>query len=320
MSKKLSTLVGALVGFAVVAAISFNRQWIKDQYIVKTTSLAPQSQNLANDLMLTPRANFLFKASQPLVEDSQAFNAACRSVAKEQSIVLGCYTQQRIYIYNVTDQRLNGVQQVTAAHELLHAAYQRMPTNERNEVNKLLESTADTISDARFKDTLAEYRRTEPDQIDNELHSIIGTEIAVLPEALEVHYQKYFTNRSKIVDYAKQYETTFTDLDNQIKSYDTELNALRGEKESLEKTLAAEQSSIEAENTRLNSLRRSGDTAAYNDAVPGYNQSVKTYNANIARLKEIIAQYNDIVDKRNQLATTQNNLTKQLDSTYQPLQ
>ena len=41
-----------------------------------------------------------------------------------KTAVLGCYANREISIFNVTDQRLDGIREVTAAHEMLHA--QRM--------------------------------------------------------------------------------------------------------------------------------------------------------------------------------------------------
>jgi hypothetical protein len=320
MKKSRGSLLATVV-LVILGLVAFlNRQLIRDNYIVRTTSLTSASQTIGSDLSLTSSAGFIYRASQPEVRAATQFNQSCKSVAREQSIVLGCYTNQRIYIYDVADQRLNGVKQVTTAHELLHAAYLRMPSSEKTEVNKLLETTADSISDPRFKATLAEYRKTEPDQIDNELHSIIGTEIAVIPAALEKHYQKYFTNRQKIVSYSKQYEETFTSVQDQIKDYDQQLSDLKNRKDSLEKSLPNEQSSIEAENQRLNALKSSGGIASYNAAVPAYNASISQYNTDVATLKQVIATYNSLVEKRNQLATTQNDLAHQLNSNYQTLE
>lgn len=321
MSKKLSLGVVAFA-VAVIGAVGLvsNRQLIKDHYIVSTTQLSPASASLAQDIALTDSADFTYQASQPAVDDAAEFNAACKDVAHEQSIVLGCFTKQRIYIYNVTDPRLAGVKQVTAAHELLHAAYLRMSSSERTEVDALLAQTAATIKDQRFKDTLEEYRQSEPDQINNELHSIIGTEIAVLPTALEKHYQKYFKDRQKIVNYAKSYQDTFTELSDQIKSYDAQLLGLKNRKDTLENRLEGEQSSLQTESSRLQSLRSAGNTSAYNNAVPGYNELARRYNDDVAELKQIINSYNQIVDARNKLATTQNDLAQQLNSNYSPTQ
>jgi hypothetical protein len=318
MKKRVFSVFGlVLVAFTLLGVTQ--RQTIKDYYIVQTQPLGNQSSALAQNLSLTPNASFLYKASQPQVQPAEAFNQSCKSVAHEHSIVLGCYSRQRIYIYNVADTRLNGVKEVTAAHELLHAAYERMSQKEKTELNKTLTATADSIDDQRFKDTLAEYRRTEPGQLENELHSILGTEIAVLPTKLEEHYRKYFTNRSQIVSYAKQYEDSFTSLDSKIKQYDQQLADLKAQKELQENSLNQLQTDIESERARLDQLKNSNETEEYNAAVPGYNAKIQTYNSDITTLKQIIQSYNQIVEARNSLASTQNDLVKQLDSSYKSL-
>ncbi len=305
-----------VIGFFVALT---NKQWIKDQYIVSTTQLQPASVAVLENISLTDQATFLYKASRPEIQTSSAFTASCKNVAHEQSIVLGCYTGQRVYIYDVQDERLEGVKQVTTAHELLHAVYERMSTTERQNINAALLSTANSIEDERFKETLAQYRRTEPDQIENELHSILGTEITVLPQKLEDHYAKYFKDRKKIVAYAKQYETAFNELDSQIKTYDEELATLKVKKQSLEATLAQQQIAVETDRKKLDALRGS-DPQQYNQLVPQYNAKIQSYNANITAVKQTVTDYNKIVEKRNALASTQNDLVKQLDSSYQALE
>lgn len=312
-----AVLVVALMGMAL--GVLANRQLLRDYFIVQTTALQPESDALSARLDLTNSGTFLYKASQPEVQSANEFNDSCKSVAHEHSIVLGCYTRQRIFVYNVTDKRLEGVQEVTAAHELLHAVYERMPQSEKDELNLLLTATANSIGDQRFRETVDEYKRTEPGQLENELHSILGTEIAVLPAKLEEHYKKYFSNREKIVSYAKQYEEAFTSIDSKIKDYDAQLATLKTEKTTLESSLRTQQQEIEAEKARLNALRSSGDIAAYNAGVPVFNKKIQNYNATISDLQRIIDQYNNIVVNRNSLAATQNDLVKQLDSNYNPL-
>ena len=315
--KRRLLIIGGFVFFAgILAGVCLNQQLIRDTYIVRTTDVQPAAQAIAGNLDLTSSAQFTYDASQPEVQSSQLFNQSCGGVTREHSRVLGCYTRRRLYIYDVNDPRLTGVKEVTAAHELLHAAYERMSLQERRDVDSLLQTTAASIQDQRFKDTMAEYKRTEPDQVNNELHSIIGTEIGVIPSALESHYAKYFKDRAKIVAYSKQYESTFTELADQIKGYDTQLANLAARKDQLEKSLAGLQSALDNNRSKLQALRTSGDTTAYNAGVPGYNQQIATYNQSVNELKQLVSTYNEIVQKRNALATTQNELVKQLDSNY----
>jgi len=320
MKRRVVSVVSTVLTVALLAGAFLNRQVLKDQYIIHSTTLQPEAASLLQNIDLTSYGTQVYKASEPLVESSDSFNQSCNSVAKEQSIVLGCYTKQRFYVYNVTDQRLNGVREVTAAHELLHAMYERIPADEKASLNLQLLSAADQVQDQRFKDTLAEYKRTEPDQLPDEIHSILGTEIVVLPQPLEAHYAKYFKNRAVIVNYAKQYEAAFTALDNQIKQYDSQLTDLKQQKTDLEKSLTTQQTAVESAKTRLDTARSSGDIANYNQQVPGYNDLIRSYNQTVTNLKQLVDTYNNIVATRNNVASTQNELVQQLDSTYKPIQ
>ncbi|MFO0971566.1 MAG: hypothetical protein U0520_04460 [Candidatus Saccharimonadales bacterium] len=296
-----------------------HRQYVKDQYVVYRNPLQAQTAALLPKLDLTSGGAFLYKASQPEVLDAANFNQACGGVHREHSIVLGCYTKQRFYVYNVTDARLQGVQEVTAAHELLHAVYERLSPDEKETLNQQLRTAAAAIQDERFVATLEQYKKTEPGQVDNELHSILGTEIAILPESLEAHYRHYFKDRSKIVTYAEHYADTFSEIDTKIKAYDDKLTQLKEQKESMEASLAAQQRSIESQRTRMDQLQSADNIEQYNQLVPGFNGLVRAFNDDVATLKDVIANYNLIVAQRNELAATQNDLLKQLDSSYQTI-
>lgn len=168
----------------------------------------------------------VFYASQPSVDDAADFNKNCKSV-EQNSATLGCFTGDRIYIYNVTDARLDGIRETTAAHEMLHAAYQRLDTAERQRVNKLLELEYDKLkNDKDFSARMALYARTEPGERDNELHSIIGTEVSAINPELETYYKKYFANRQVIVKLHDAYNSTFTDLSTKKDALVSQLMAL----------------------------------------------------------------------------------------------
>jgi hypothetical protein len=317
--RRALALISTIVFLSIFGWVLINRQWLHDVFIINSSDLQPQAAALKNNLNLTSSADFMYEASRPEVQPASQFNQSCANVQREQSIVLGCYTKQRFFVFDVDDARLAGVKEVTAAHELLHAAYERMSTKERQKIDKLLLSAANNIQDQRFKDTLAQYQRTEPDQIANELHSILGTEISDLPTELETHYSKYFKNRKAIVAYANQYESTFTSLENQIKQYDEQLIELKNTKEGLESRLQGLKVKIESDQQRLDSLRSSNNVAAYNQAVPEFNANVRLYNSLVTQLKQVVSEYNSIVEQRNTLATTQSDLVKELNSNFQTL-
>ena len=315
MIKKFVSIVIVLSAIIATTWGIVHRQFVRDWYIVHTTVVQPAALTLEPRLDLTPKADFLYKASQPEILNGSSFNKACESVAREQSIVLGCYTQQHVYVYNVTDNRLQGVQEVTASHELLHAVYDRMSPDDKKLVNTEVEQAAAAITDPRLAETIAEYKKTEPGQVDNELHSILGTEYGVLPEKLEAHYAQYFTDRAKIVAFSDAYQKQFTDLENQIKSYDHQRTVLRSQIEDNEKTLSNLESQLNTKQNSLSSLR-SSDVNAYNAQVPAFNALVARYNSLVKIVSGQITQYNQIVVTRNSFSTILNNLTEKLDSTY----
>lgn len=315
VSVSILIIVLAVVGFAVL-----NRQWVRDMYVVQTTDVQPVADSLKQQLSLTDHADFLYQASLPEVLKAGEFNQSCADVQREQSIVLGCYTRQRFFVYDVDDERLSGVKEVTAAHELLHAVYERLSQKEKNEIDVLVLEVAKTINDERFQATLAQYQETEPDQIPNELHSILATEISELPSELELHYSKYFNNRPSLVGYANQYAETFTSLSKQIDDFDSQLQGMKSSITEQEASLEIQNQELESIRLEMQAFRGSGATEEYNGLVPQYNQLVQVYNQDIATLKLNIKDYNDLVEKRNNLASTQNDLAKELNSNYQPLQ
>src|SRR5688572_22638764 len=80
---------------------------------------------LADDTNMTDTGRRLFYVNYPEVNDRNTFSEHCDF--GEESIVLGCYVSgQGIFLFSVDDPRLKGIVQVTAAHEMLHAAYERL--------------------------------------------------------------------------------------------------------------------------------------------------------------------------------------------------
>lgn len=318
--KKIFAGVGVLILAAGLWLVAFQQQAIKDHYIARTAPLSSEMQAIHDNLDLTEQGSLLFRASRPQLLEADDFNTACHQIHKELSIVLGCYAAQRFYVYNVDDPRLRGIQEVTAAHELLHAVYERLSEEERATVNASLEHTARAIQDERFQETVEAYRQAGPEHVNNELHSILGSEIAVLPSELEAHYARYFKDRTKIVAYAAAYESAFIEIEESISDFDEQLADYTRRKEQLELSLGVQQQELATQREEMARARASGAIEEYNRQVPVFNQGVRQYNQDIATLQSIIRSYNEVVQKRNALAMSQRELMQQMDSTYEPLE
>jgi hypothetical protein len=257
----------------------------------------------------------MFYVSRPKIEDGQDFNSHC-SKTGEKTVVLGCYTAQKIYVYHVTDSRLNGVVQVTAAHEMLHAAYERLNDTAKADVNKMLEAELPKVTDERLKGLIDLYNKTEPGELLNEMHSILGTEYGNLTPELETYYKQYFTDRSKVVGFANGYQAVFFASQQKITALAGQLDALKGQIDTNTQLLAQQKATLDADAAELARLR-SSDTAAYNRAVPPYNAKVVAYNNLVYATRKLIDQFNALVAEHNNEAAAQNSLYNSLDSHYQ---
>ncbi len=293
------------------------RQALFDDYRLFNYQPSTTITKLADDTTMQTAARRLFFVYHPEIDDKTTFNSHCRE--DEQTIVLGCYVEgQGIYIFNVTDTRLEGIEQVTAAHETLHAAYERLSSKDRNKVDAMTAAAFNQLADQSLKDRIELYRKKDPSSVPNELHSILGTEAATLPSDLEQYYKRYFKDRSKVVAYAENYAAAFTERKNQIDSYDQQLNDLKNQIDSLQATLAAQLNQLNSLKATMDELKGSGQISAYNKQVPAYNSLVYVYNTNINKLSVLISQYNDIVPKRNDLATEEQTLYDAIDSRLVP--
>lgn len=197
--------------FVAAIWLFFNRQYAIDQVSVWAYTPSAEIENIENRLDLTSKGSFYFHASHPEVASAQSFNQVCPR-QEPGSPILGCYSEGQIYIYNVTNEKLDGIEEVTAAHEMLHAAWDRLSSGEQQRIGNLLRNEYVNQKDADFKKRMDYYARTEPGQLENELHSIIGTEFANISSELEAYYAQYFSDRSKVLTLHKQYNSIFETL------------------------------------------------------------------------------------------------------------
>lgn len=232
MPPKKSRILKFLISIVLIGLFTIlliNRQLIIDQINIWQFKPSNEINYISDSISLTPRGKFVFYSGTPSIESTQKFNEVCGDTEKSTAI-LGCYSRQRIYIYDINDKRLDGIKQVTAAHEMLHAAYDRLSAIEKNKINILLNSEYEKLkNDKRFSSRMALYAKTEPGQRDNELHSIIATESLDINSELETYYSLYFKDRHKIVDLYKNYSTVFIELENRAEQLSLELAQLRSD-------------------------------------------------------------------------------------------
>lgn len=239
----------------LVAAVAlfYNRQAILDDITAWRFTPSAELVTLEDNAGLNQTGKFYLSASQAEISDKAAFNTACGKLQNERTVVIGCYTgaDKRIYIYNVTDAQLDGVKETTTAHEMLHAAYDRLSASDRTYVDGLLTAEKAKITDTRILSLIKEYEKSEPDEVVNELHSIFGTEVRDLSPELETYYARYFSDRLKVVALKEKYEKVFTDLASKQTALVAELNTLATDVNTRQKAYEA---SLDALNTDIESF------------------------------------------------------------------
>ncbi|MEK7152729.1 MAG: hypothetical protein AAB834_02175 [Patescibacteria group bacterium] len=312
-----------LLAFLIAGNVTvwIQRDQIADWWRLRNYQAPNDITILVDDTTMTDLAGHLFYVNHPVLEGKQAFNDHC-SDRGEETAVLGCYhgNRQGIYLYAITDLRLQGVRQVTAAHEMLHQAYDRLGRNERSRVDKLLQAYySDGLTEADVKAKIDSYKKQGADLV-NEMHSIFGTEVRTLPPELEEYYARYFGNRLKVVGYGEAYQAEFTRRKNLVKQYDTQLADLKSRINSNKSALGVKLDYLKTIEKEIDQDAAVHDQAGYEADVRAYNDMVGAYNAQLVITRNLIEQHNDIVAERNDIAVQEHELQEALDSRLEPTQ
>ncbi len=315
-------IIGGVIAVSFLYVIAWQRWNVVDAIKLYHYQAPSQVVNLSTETTMTTYARHVFYVNHPQVQNKSDFNLSCKSYG-EQTIVLGCYhpNQNGIFVYAVNDSRLNGVQQVTAAHEMLHAAYDRLSTSERSHVDAmLLDYYAHDLHDQRILDTIASYKKTEPRDVVNEMHSVFGTEATNLPAPLENYYKRYFTNRAVVVALANSYQAEFTSRQQAVASDDLQLKTIKAQVDANNRSLTVQHAALETQLAEMNAERSSGNIAAYNANVAVYNTGITSYNQLVDQTSQLIASYNQLLVARNKLALEVNQLDQAISSQANTLQ
>lgn len=312
MKKFVSFLIALAFAITPFVAIA-ERQAIFDWWRLRDYMPSSRIVEIANTTTMTETGRHLFYVYHPELQDETAFNESCDF--SEQSIVLGCYVSGRgIYIYDVTDERLQGIQEVTAAHEVLHVAYERLSSKERQRIDSLTLQTFNQLDDQRIKDTIEAYRKRDPEIVANELHSILATEVRQLPAELEEYYARYFNDRSAIVTLSERYEQAFSERKARAEQLTTQIEAIKQQITDLEQRLRSSRQGLESEFQALESQRSNAEPNSFNARVRAYNAMVQRYNADVQRSYALIDQHNALVAEYNQVVVEEKELIEAIDS------
>ncbi len=224
--RKRNTQLASVLMVALITLLAVvYHQWIVDAFHYVSYQPSKAVASISQTTNLTDTGKFYFYASRPDIAGRSTFNDECQRMEAD-SPVLGCYVSQRIYIFDVTNKQLSGIEEVTAAHELLHAVWERMSDADRNKLSEHLQSDYKKVRDKDLIERMKYYKKYEPGEENNELFSILGTEFRNLSAPLEKEYAKYFADRLAIVSFHENSQAVFDRLSNKAASLASRLNSL----------------------------------------------------------------------------------------------
>jgi chromosome segregation ATPase len=332
------------VGLVAIGLLIANQPLLEEWLNILPPAPSAEIERLARATTMTPSAQRLFYRQQPSIESQRAFLSQCQ--VPNKAIMLGCYVQRgrvgKIVLQQVTDPRLSGTMEVTAAHEMLHAAYAQLNSSERHQLDDRLSRAAKRVKDQRLLSVLQEYRAQDIGLYRNELHSHLGTELADLGDPqLEQYYQRYFHDRQRIVAFANRSSSTLRKLDKTAANLKPEIDQLEAELQQLEQILQAAEARLKNSHQNLNVLQtqlqstkslaeaalRQGSLeadqlatefalqkASFNQQVDQHNELAQLQASRIAAFNNQVKTYKQKIKQYNQAARESRNILDSLTS------
>ncbi len=252
--------LAALTVFALLVAAGFlwvNRVEIRAYADAMSYVETPELNAIESKLDLTKRGSVLYRASHPTLTATSDFMKRCSGVdSSDGGHLLGCYTgSNQIHLFKVDEPTLEGIVEVTAAHELMHAAWARFPHSDRDLlIDRLFTFYEEYQKDhPEFVTRMDVYGSLGKASFANELHSVFATEVRELPDWLEEHYARWFRDREVVLDQFDNYHAVFESLQAEADSLQERMRTLRDEVEAA--------------------------SAHYHAAVEQFNRDVREFNA-----------------------------------------
>jgi SecDF, P1 head subdomain len=265
-------------------------------------SKSEQMIELVDRTTMTASARVIVGRANPRLDDKERFRSDCKTPEASSTLVLGCYVRGEVFVLRVDRPDLAPVMVVTTAHEMLHAAYERLPTRERARVDALLDDFYATVQDEQFRALVDSYDRDEPGHRSSELHSLVPTQIATLSPELERYYRRYFRDRAAIVADLQRYNGVFLELKARSDQLRGELDALKAQLADLDTRLESAKGRAEQLTDQIASLRGEGRIAESNNLVDAQNTAVDEYNGLVEEYNTLVVAHNEKVTEINAVA------------------
>lgn len=284
------TLRKWLFGSLIVTVLLLVVFWqpISDTATVTFSSASPEIKQAGRDAGLNMHGQAIFLSNDPEYVDADTIAVDCPH--EKEIIEYGCYlpSSHKIYILQISDSKLKPTELTSVAHETLHAVWNAMSYDEREQIG----SDLTTFYNSKTSETLTEdavpYQKEDSATFVNELHSLAGSEVDLseMSNTLQEHFSQYFSDQDKTVQANIDFNQN---IDSEIASIKSQREQLDADNKALDDFQSAHLDSVKA---AMQTNLYYGDIYTYNKNVDAYNHNREIYNDMVAKYNENVSSYN----------------------------
>lgn len=264
-----------------------------DEEILKTYQPTAEIADIVEKNALTNKGKAEFYRADPVFVAVEAFIKNCQTIARGvESLACnapkpggGPFGGRQIFLLHIDDPRFVDHKYAVAVHEMLHSAYQRLPSDEKKRVNVLIDEELVKHQDDTYLMGVVEIikkrkKNNALKDVQEELHSKFGVEYSDLSAELEEYYKQYFGDRSKVVGLFKNggFDSRVRRVGELVyegQALNSRLTSLRGQ---------------------LTAYQNAGDTESYNSLVGQFNSMADQYNAKVVESNKIYNEVQEFYD------------------------
>ena len=251
-----------------------------------------EMEKVIDNVGFTWRSDYIMRATKPELEQAE---------------------DNRIYIFDVQGEELDGVKEAVLMHETLHAIYDRLHDGWKEVLNAELKKYYESHKDV-FGDYMDSYSE---EQFYTELHSIIGQRVydKDLSEMLRQHYAKYFKNHDATVEFYKKYTAVLNAEEEKIEKAKQALDDMHA---ILEQKRTNYRTNLDAYNREVDYHNRQTELGNWNQSRYNYLVSKgRLIDDERDALNKYIDEYNIEVEKYNKMLEEERQLFGRLDSRFE---
>jgi hypothetical protein len=304
--KRVRTAVAVTVACLVVALVWFWPQ-ISGWELIRTSD--PTMVSLANEAGMNFNGKVKFLRTHPeLVTDSEMTTDCAENAAANNSngfIEQGCYVPDKnnpatgqIYIREMP-QDFHSLEVSTASYEMLHAVYlSEVESGQKKTLDAAIEANYQSLVDDDLRTQVAGFAKTEPNDRDLELFSLLLTGYSGVTSDLTAYADPYFDDLNLTVEANQQALKVFQDDETKLAQLQTSItNWANSANQALALANTAYRNSVswaEVGNAYQNDRNYNiyvQDYNAYSQDIDQENSAIDQYNATVQHLNILIPEY-----------------------------